>query len=82
MALTPAEKQRRCRAKRDSDPEKRQVYQAKEKQTYESKKREGKIIPISSLSSRDKRKKSTGVYIKELKGSEKGQKNIVMKNLK
>jgi hypothetical protein len=54
MALTAAEKQRRYRERRDNDLDRRREYLQKEKAVYVRKK-EGQILPIVSLSSRNQR---------------------------
>ena len=42
MALSAAEKQRRYRAKRDADPERRQKYLASKQEKYKKDKQQGK----------------------------------------
>ena len=57
MALTPAEKQRRYREKRDRDPTRRSTYLAKEKESWENKKKSGKVKLAKDLTPRERRTK-------------------------
>lgn len=56
MPLTPSEKQRRYREKRDKDPERRKAYLEKEKQKYRDDKKTGKKLSIGSMSKRAQRR--------------------------
>ena len=56
MPLSAAEKQRRYRARRDANPERRQLYLEKERLASEKKKSTGKVKHISDLSERAKRR--------------------------
>lgn len=55
MGLTPAEKQRRYRQRRDEDPERREAYLFKERQRYIAEKKCGKKKNIGDMSERSKR---------------------------
>lgn len=55
MVLSAAEKQRRYRAKRDSDPERRAAYLQKERETWQRKKESGKVKSITEQTERTKR---------------------------
>ena len=55
MALTAAEKQRRFRARRDQDPEKRARHLAKRRDKYRKEVTDGVRPPMASLSERQKR---------------------------
>ena len=55
MALTPAEKQRRYREKRDNDLERRSSYLAKQQNKYIKEKETGKRKLIGDMSAREKR---------------------------
>ena len=55
--LTAAEKQRRYRAKRDSDPDRRAIYLDKERLAWQKKKATGDVKSIHELSERAKRAK-------------------------
>ncbi|XP_039862393.1 uncharacterized protein LOC120718111 [Simochromis diagramma] len=53
--MSAAEKQRRYRARRDADPEKRQIYLNKEKEKWRKDREEGKKKKVADLSERQKR---------------------------
>ena len=55
MALTAAEKQRRFRARRDQDPEKRARHLAKRREKYRKEVNDGVRPSMASLSERQKR---------------------------
>lgn len=53
--LTPAEMQRRYRAKRDADPERREKYLQKEREKWQRDRETGKKKQVADLSKREKR---------------------------
>lgn len=55
MALTPLEKQRRYREKRDNDLERRSSYLAKQRNRYIKEKETGRRKLIGDMSAREKR---------------------------
>lgn len=57
IKLSPAEKQRRYRARRDADPERRNKYLEKERAMWHRKTADGTVKGIADLSERGKRKK-------------------------
>ena len=55
VRLTPAEKQRRYREKRDMDPEKRAAYLKKEQEKYLRDKQSGKKKSVADMTNREHR---------------------------
>ena len=55
MSLSAADKQRRYCARRDADPERRQLYLETERLAWEKKKSTGKVKSIRDFSERAKR---------------------------
>lgn len=55
MALSAAERQRRFRANRDADPERRQRYLQKQKKRYQEDKLEKRVKPVKEMTPREHR---------------------------
>ena len=57
VKLTPAEKQRRYREKRDMDPEKRAAYLQKEREKYVMDKQSGKKKSVVQMTNKEQKRK-------------------------